>query len=137
MSDPLGRFLGEDVVARQRAVCARYGVDHHPTRPDLKGAINFEGDRYPINGMREPFDPAYDSLSGWWIWNGERVDVFDSLSFDALHATHVAEACVEALPYLGLPPVGGSSSPATTRTCGRTRRYSSSPKLEDTPECSL
>jgi hypothetical protein len=104
MTDPLGRFLGEDVVEAQRAVCARYGVDHHATRPDLKIGINFLGDGYPINGMREPFDPEYDALTGWWIWNGERTAEFNKLDFDALHATHVAETCPEVLPYLGLPP---------------------------------
>jgi hypothetical protein len=104
MTDPLGRFIGEDVVAAQRAICARYKVDHYPTRPDLKLGFNFLGDRYPINGMREPVDPEYNALSGWWIWNGERSDAFDKLAFEALHVAHVIETCPHVLPYLGLPP---------------------------------
>jgi hypothetical protein len=102
VDDQLGRFLGRDVVDAQRSVCARYGVEHHPTRPDLKIGINLAGASYPLNGLREPLDPESDSLSGWWIWNGER-DI-QSLELDAMHVTHLAERCPEVLPYLGLPP---------------------------------
>ena len=102
VDDQLSRFLGHDVVDAQRAVCARYGVEYHPARPDQKIGINLADAGYPLNGLREPLDPEFDSLSGWWIWNGER-DI-QSLELDAMHVAHLGDRCLEALPYLGLPP---------------------------------
>jgi hypothetical protein len=93
------------VVAAQIAICERYDVQHTPPRYDLKVGINLGGRTYPINGHREPENPAYDELSGWWFWNGERdIPQDDPHFFDSLHAFHLPESCPEVLPYLGLPP---------------------------------
>ena len=107
MADLSERFLDDRVVQAQRQVCERYGVPYVPTRPNLKIGLNLNGEQYPINGLREPLETAYDKLAGWWIWNGERVDSqasFSALEWDALHAAHLADQCPEALPYLALPP---------------------------------
>jgi hypothetical protein len=107
VTDPLERFLGAKVVQAQRLVCQRFGVPHVPTRPDLKLGLNLDGDQYPINGLREPLDPDYDKLGGWWVWNGERVDSqisFNALEWNALHTVHLTDHCPGVLPYLGLPP---------------------------------
>ena len=106
-ADSLARFLDPVVLQAQREVCLRHGVEHCPTRPDLKVAINLDGDSYPINGLREPLDAEFDALAGWWIWNGERVesqDDFSRLEWNSLHASHIASHCLDVLPYLGLPP---------------------------------
>jgi hypothetical protein len=96
----------KDVVAAQRAVCEKYGTPHQPPRYDRKVGVNLTGDRYPLNGLREPEDDRWDEVSGWWIWSGERsIPQDDSGSFfDSLHAWHLPERCPEVLPYLGLPP---------------------------------
>ena len=99
VGDGLEAFSHEEVEA-QRAVCARFGAQYVPTPPDLKVGISLVGDVYPVNGYRESEDPAYDELSGWWIWNGERK-VSD---WDALHAAHLAEQRPDVVAYLGLPP---------------------------------
>jgi hypothetical protein len=107
VTDPIERFLDARVVQAQRLVCERYGVRHVPTRPDLKIGINLDGERYPINGLRQPLDTEHDQLTGWWIWNGERIDSqrsFSALEWNALHAAHLADHCPDVLPYLGLPP---------------------------------
>src|SRR5437899_1617370 len=97
-------FSGEYLEA-QHAVCERFGVPHFPTRLDLKVGINLKGDAYPMNGYRERWDPAYDTLTGWWIWNGERdISRREPDFFDGLHASHLPERCPDIVPYLGLPP---------------------------------
>lgn len=94
-----------DLVSAQIAICEKYGVPHTPTRYDLKVGISLGGEKYPLNGHREPESSAYDELSGWWFWSGERdIPQDDPDFFDSLHAFHLAESCPELLPYLGLPP---------------------------------
>lgn len=104
MDDSLPEFTAEQLDA-QRAVCVRFGVDHVPTAAGLKVGINLTGSAFPINGYREAFDPAFDELSGWWIWNGERdIANHGPDFFDALHTSHLSEACPDVVAYLGLPP---------------------------------
>ena len=96
-------FPDAQVLAAQRDVCNRYGVPYTPSRPDLKVGINLDGDPFPIHGMREPEDPEYDELSGWFIWSGERRTDGDQF-FKPLHGWHLPDVCPDALTYLALPP---------------------------------
>lgn len=100
---PMG--IRDDQLEAQRTLCEQYGVHYVPTPGDLKVGINLAGNAYPINGYREALDAAFNELSGWWIWNGER-DVSDHGPdfFDALHAAHLPAKCPDVVPYLGLPP---------------------------------
>jgi hypothetical protein len=96
--------FGAEHLEAQRAVCARFGVPFVPTPPELKVGINLKGEAYPLNGYREPENPAYDELSGWWIWNGERELAGHHSDFwDALHVSHLPQDCPEVVAYLGLP----------------------------------
>jgi hypothetical protein len=101
---PLDSFPDPEMLEAQHKVCKRYGVPHVPTRPDLKIAISFDEASFPINGLREREDPAYDQLSGWWIWSAERDFSAGEDAFDALHLVHVRDRCPEVMQYLGLPP---------------------------------
>ena len=87
------------------AICEKYRARHTSPRYDLKVGINLGGEAYPINGHREPDSPAYDELTGWWIWNDERdIPQDDPHFFESLHAFHLLESRPAVLPYLGLPP---------------------------------
>jgi hypothetical protein len=94
-----------EVVAQQIAICEKYQVPHTPPRYDLKVGINLGDDLWPVNGHRESEDPAFDQLSGWWMWNGQRdIAQDDPDFFDSLHGWHLPERCPIVMPYLGLPP---------------------------------
>jgi hypothetical protein len=106
VSNQLADSFRPDLVRAQRALCDHHRLPYTATLPDRTVAINLDGDRYPISGVRESDDPRYDDLSGWWIWNGERVDSqasFSALTWDAIHAADLADCCPEALLYLALP----------------------------------
>jgi NAD(P)-dependent dehydrogenase (short-subunit alcohol dehydrogenase family) len=61
--------------------------------------------------------------SGWYIRRGEQR--FDDDFFDSLHHEHMRSCCPAVVPYLSLPPAGGSGVAGRHRsrfTCRWTRR---------------
>lgn len=54
----------------------------------------------PINGLRHP---QYGNMEGWNFWGGEEFST-DPDFFPVIHAFHMINRCLEAVPFLGLPP---------------------------------
>jgi hypothetical protein len=85
----------------QRSVCARFGAAFLESSPQSKVgiALNTLG-HLPLNGLRHPPEGG---TCGWYIWAGESFST-DPNDWNALHVSHLAVRCADALPYLGLAP---------------------------------
>lgn len=94
--------MNDEIVDLQQALCKKYGVAPFPAADDHKVGISQtvrEG-KLPINGMRIP--PTADT-TGWYIWAGEELSQ-DPDFFVPLHVAHLEDWCMDALPFLLLPP---------------------------------
>ncbi|MGH7025251.1 MAG: immunity protein Imm33 domain-containing protein [Caulobacteraceae bacterium] len=90
------------LVAQQKGICQRFGVEFFPSPPDLVAGVaeNVCSGALPLNGLRHP--PA-GQTTGWYLWAG--VDFSDADDFFApWHVEHLQSYRPAVLPYLGLPP---------------------------------
>jgi hypothetical protein len=92
----------EDLEARQRQICERYGSAFVASPTDLKVGIseNTKENLMPLNGLRHAPEGG---TTGWYIWRGEEINESPDF-FKPLHVTHLETWCPEALPFLGLAP---------------------------------
>ena len=89
-----------ELVLRQKAVCERYGASYLECCQGLKVGVarNVRTGDTPLNGLR--VHPIGDT-TGWYLWAGEVLRKSPDF-FEPLHASHLAEWCPQALPFLGL-----------------------------------
>lgn len=84
----------------QQALCAAYGADFSPPRPDQLVAINegvYEGE--PVDGVRYPAPPH---MSGWYICTDRYDGDITQLMLE--HCYHLTVARPDLARYLALPP---------------------------------
>jgi hypothetical protein len=82
------------------AICREHHVvPAPPLSSSIMGIAVATLNRDPLSGMRS--NPE-GGTCGWYIWGGEPSSEADF--FQPLHASHVAELCPKALPFLSLPP---------------------------------
>lgn len=84
----------------QIETCRRFGSPVEPPDPMLKVGIALETlATPPLNALRHA--PEGDTC-GWYIWGGELSG--DPGFFQALHVSHLPDACPLIVPYLALAP---------------------------------
>jgi hypothetical protein len=93
--------VGSDEEQVQSAVCARFDVVPCPAPGHLKVGISrsVRAGAQPLHGLRIP--PEGDT-TGWFIWAGDWSD--GPYFLEPLCTAHLPEVCVQAVPYLQLPP---------------------------------
>lgn len=89
-----------DLLSEQERICREHGVECVLPRPHMKIGLarNTALDLFPIHGLRHL--PA-DDTTGWFIWAGEYSEADDF--FEPVHVGHLAELCLPAARFLGLP----------------------------------
>lgn len=89
------------IIASQKEICKKYGVEWFPSLQDLKIGIskNVNSGEMPINGLRHPEEKG---TAGWYIWAGEYSK--NRKFFEPIHIEHLSEHFPLVLKYLGLPP---------------------------------
>ena len=89
-----------NIVASQKSVCDKFGVDFSPPKDCEKIGIAIETiGKMPINGMR--INPE-NGTCGWYIWCGEELSE-DPDFYKPLHVSHINKYLPEIEKYLALP----------------------------------
>jgi hypothetical protein len=91
----------DSVEFEQLDVCRRVGVEHFPSRLDLRIGISkeFRTLNPPFHGLRHPPD---GTTTGWYLWTGEFKT--DADFFQPMCAEHLSTVAPDLIKYLGLPP---------------------------------
>jgi hypothetical protein len=86
----------------QEELCRKYGVAPFPCEYGEKVGIarNVRSGLLPLNGVR---CLPESGTTGWYVWAGDEMSSADDF-FVPVHAVHLEEWCVAAMPFLQLPP---------------------------------